>query len=171
MINKGYVFLVLFVFFVMYANTASSASLADLEQYTTDLLECGIPIESIAERAVDRNILNVDHLGTNTLRLLIAVFEAELQSRNEPAKEVVVPAGVYTVGIDIPAGEYSLSFANNAAFHFATVKVYDESGKKVVMHTMSNNNIRVGKLALEKGQTVEIASESIKFTPYEGLGF
>ena len=81
--------------------------------------------------------------------------------------EVVVPLGVYAVGIDIPAGDYSVRMADGL---ISWIKSYDAGGALCADYSMSQGK-RIGKLTLKEGQTVEVLSSSVIFAPYKGLGF
>ena len=84
-------------------------------------------------------------------------------------KEVTVPQGNYTVGVDIPAGAYSLSVSS-----FATCTIYEDSSadfdKLVGMYALSADS-PVAKLERTDGQYVELSGGSVVFKTYTGLGF
>lgn len=88
---------------------------------------------------------------------------------SEEYKEVTVPQGNYTVGVDIPAGAYSLS-----ASSFATCVIYEDSTaapEKLVGTYMISSGSPVAKLELTDGQYVELVGGSVVFKTYTGLGF
>ena len=108
---------------------------------------------------------------TATLEELIAArtaIEQAIMSRDD-YKEVKVPAGTYSVGDQIPAGEYTVSTGASMAL----VTVYGKGGKEAFdmagMYTLTGSE-NIGRLVLIDGQTVEITG-GVVFAPYAGLGF
>ena len=117
---------------------------------------------SHAENAVD-----LSAMSTEELVLLRNAVIAELGARNFNDKEVTVPPGRYTVGIDIPAGVYTLTRTEK---YFSAINTYTANGQ-YDLHFQVEDGKAVGKLELTEGQTVEITYESVIFKPYVGLGF
>ena len=89
---------------------------------------------------------------------------AEIMSRPE-WKEVEVPVGVWTVGVDIPAGVYSVRPARSSA-NFAC---YDENGR-LQLNLLCLDGESIGKVELLDGWTVKPSSPVI-FAPPLSLGF
>lgn len=84
-------------------------------------------------------------------------------------KEVTVPIGMYEVGVDIPAGTYTLK-PNG----FAVVEVWKNVSSKYSMFyegVSASDKEYIGKLILIEGNIVEITYGSFVFSPYQGLGF
>ncbi len=109
--------------------------------------------------------------ATASLEELIATrtaIEQAIMSRDD-YKEVKVPAGTYSVGDQIPAGEYTITTSASMAL----VTVYGKGGKEA-FDLVSTNTITgadgIGRLVLEDGYTVEIVG-GVLFAPYAGLGF
>ena len=84
-------------------------------------------------------------------------------------KEVTVPNGMYIVGVDIPAGTYTLK-PNG----YAVCKVWKSVSSKYSFFSegvSESDNEYIGKLILIEGNIVEITYGSFVFSPYQGLGF
>ncbi|MBR3927755.1 MAG: hypothetical protein IKJ65_01985 [Clostridia bacterium] len=85
-------------------------------------------------------------------------------------KEVVVPMGRYIVGIDIPAGTYTVRpYTSYGTFHLYV----DEKAKyPFIGEVMAvRDNEYIGKVIFENGNVVELEGTSFVFSPYQGLGF
>lgn len=99
--------------------------------------------------------------------------QRELISRPE-WKEVTVPPGEYTVGIDIPAGVYSIEHAGKRSGNFcvwgAAVDDYKANGGLLINTTISKDNPFLARLVLKDGNVLE-TNTTILMTPYQGLGF
>lgn len=83
-------------------------------------------------------------------------------------QKVTVPAGVYIVGEDIPAGHWTISETNDSYFRvYKSMKDGDLTGLMYYSDLNEPVNIK-----LYDGNYVEIRDYSIIFTPYtSGLGF
>lgn len=84
-------------------------------------------------------------------------------------KEVEVPIGKYEVGVEIPAGTYTIRSEGHGV-----IEVYENSSAKYyTFHEglTSWNNTYIGKLTLVPGNIVEITYGTLIFSPYQGLGF
>lgn len=103
----------------------------------------------------------------------LLVLNAEVQHalfQTGANKGVTVPVGVYIIGDDIPAGEYRVEFEKPSGYAF--VFIYDEgsSRTKNKYHlSVKDDNLTIGKLALEKGQTIDIQDAEVVFYTYTGL--
>ena len=86
-------------------------------------------------------------------------------------KEVTVPIGMYEVGVDIPAGTYTVKPKPNG---YANIEVWKSVSSK---YSMSSEFVSdydkeyIGKLKLIDGNIIEITHGSLVFSPYQGLGF
>jgi len=110
---------------------------------------------------------NLSAMTTEELVSLRDAANAELAVRNFQTKEVVVPTGEYTIGVDIPAGVYTLINSENRT---SLISTYETDGSLDLTFNVSQEK-SVGKLELIDGQKIEIIFDSIVFKPYEGLGF
>lgn len=91
-------------------------------------------------------------------------LNAEIMSRPE-WKEVEVPSGIWTVGIDIPAGIYSITPVGSSA-NFAC---YDENGK-LQINLLCIGGKPIGKVELFDGWTVK-PTKPVIFAPPLSLDF
>lgn len=87
-------------------------------------------------------------------------------------KETRVPAGQYTVGVDIPAGVYSITWATDYTMSF--VEIYSDAsaasdGLSAASYLVTNQST-IGKITLSDGQIVDLSGD-VMFTPYTGLKF
>lgn len=110
--------------------------------------------------------IDIQSMSSEELTALRTAINAELLSRGIE-KEVTVPTGRYTVGVDIPSGVYTIKLAGTMG---ALVSTYTQSGNYDLVYNVTASE-PIGKLDLQEGQTIEIAVESVVFTPYSGLGF
>lgn len=110
-------------------------------------------------------------LSGYTQEELLALREAIKQEllKRGIEKEVTVPIGMYEVGVDIPAGTYTLK-PNG----FSVIEVWKSISSKNSMFyegVSEIDNESIGKLILIEGNIVEITYGSFVFSPYQGLGF
>jgi len=117
-------------------------------------------IISVAAAETDLQSMSYDEL----IRLQQEIVN-EIISRPE-WKEVKVPSGSWTVGKDIPAGEYSLSAGNGGGY----IKIR-RNGRSIVSQGIRDKDDTFGKIELIDGDVVEIERGSIIFAPPIGLGF
>lgn len=111
--------------------------------------------------------IDIQNLSTEELVNLRNVINSELSARNFANKEVTVPPGRYSIGVDIPAGVYTI---NHSGMVMAVVSTYTENGNYDLLYTVTQSS-PIGKLELKDGQVIEIGTESVVFKPYEGIGF
>ena len=84
-------------------------------------------------------------------------------------KEVTIPGGTWYVGVDIPAGSYSIRPTENGRGAF--LKIYNTKGKDVVYQGVRNESNSIGKVQVEEGYTVIVEDGSLLFAPAQVLGF
>ena len=124
-----------------------------------------------------RNINPFEEMPDTELEGLLNTLIAIQEARN--AKDVTIPPGMYLVGDDIPAGDYTIFHTGKPAATYEDTNVYiapiitvfKSDQKTVVTSFMAKIDEPVGKLTLEEGCYVKIDRSSAVFTPYEGLGF
>jgi len=104
--------------------------------------------------------------STDLLLQVKSVIDVELASREDLNKEVDVPQGLYIIGIDIPAGTYTIT----AAGEIAMVTLYTSDDNLITMHSMYEGEA-IGKIDLQFGQKIEITGSAVVFSTYKGLGF
>lgn len=123
-----------------------------------------------AEETYDLKSLTTEELVALKTELLSLKdsIDQELANRGEGVKNVPVPVGKYTVGEDIPAGTYTVTYEGAI---ISLVTVY--SGKNDSYGTGYNlsANDSIGKLELSDGQIVEVLYGSVYFSQYSGLDF
>ena len=90
-----------------------------------------------------------------------------IQSEKTSANEVRVPVGNYIIGIDIPAGVYTVTHDGNA---LSMITIYGANGGMVTMYTVYDG-APIGRCVLEEQQSIEIVGEPVVFSIYEGLDF
>ena len=93
------------------------------------------------------------------IALRLSVFQ-ELMDRGA-VKSATVPAGTYTVGVDIPAGDYSIS--TSQIMVTVVIGNYDQ------LYVVTPDN-GVGKVTLKDGDTFQVTS-TVLLTKYAGLTF
>lgn len=104
-------------------------------------------------------------------------------------QEVEVPQGIYEIGVDIPAGHWTIKAADGAYVWIVYGKYLDETGKAVrysnpyvtekVVHPNrssydKNSDITQYDIDMEDGFFLEISEGTVIFTPFTGkpaLGF
>lgn len=114
---------------------------------------------------------NLSALSFQELVQLQQKLNREIMSRPE-WKEVTVPVGTWKVGVDIPAGTYSVTGGKL----MATLEIYSSPEKNyrnmVESYTFSGmTTTAVGRVTLSDGQYVVIDIEPLTFAPPISLGF
>jgi len=117
------------------------------------------PVAAFAE-------LNLADYSLEDLIALKTQIQAEITTRTAGSRLVRVPMGTYTVGVDIPAGTYTLTGASDVAM----IVLYSAEGKITESHRVDYQDT-VGKINLLDGQIVEVTFGDIVFSTYKGLGF
>ena len=101
-----------------------------------------------------------------TLKTLIA---QEMLERGIE-KQAIIPIGKYTIGVDIPAGTYSVKPVKSG-FDF---KIYPNANKTgshdYIYYEFIRSTEYIGKIELLEGQIVEIDANVI-LTVYTGINF
>ena len=105
-------------------------------------------------------------MSVDELLAMRSAINTELLSRGFE-KEVTVPNGNYTIGVDIPAGTYTI----RPAISYDVVNVYDANGDYLANFCLDYDaDVYIGKYTFEDQQVVNIVGAVI-FAPYTGLGF
>jgi hypothetical protein len=110
-----------------------------------------------------------EQVSTSDLLMLKTMLEVEIASREDKNMEVTVPAGIYYVGVDIPAGIYTIIDTSDS-YLGARFCVYDPNGYININEHLSKGS-RIGKVELNLGDKVKIENHPVIFTTYKGLGF
>lgn len=138
------------------------------------LMVCLCVAGGLAEEEIDLTGMAYDELVALREKLNLAIWESD------EWQEVIVPKGVWEIGVDIPTGHWSISVADNG---FAAIRYGDaleETGTEV---SVSDSTIYVSEslegsdqldIILRDGCYLEVEYDSVVFTPYAGkqdLGF
>lgn len=78
------------------------------------------------------------------------------------AKSANVPSGTYTIGKDIPAGDYSIEMAKGQIMGMVSV-----NGGLGNIYTLTDDNPTIGKITLKDGDSFETYT-AIVLTVYSG---
>lgn len=110
-----------------------------------------------------QNQLNIPATDSNT----------DTKSSNEfSGTELEVAPGKYKVGLEIPAGTYSVKC--NGAYSMVSFNVYESKDELFPVYstilTELLGNSEIGKIELSIGNIVEISEGSVTFFPYKGVG-
>ena len=137
--------------------------------------------------------IDLSGLSFEELAKLRDQCQYEMWQRNE-WQEVRVPQGIWEVGVDIPAGEWTVMCADEGLWDFAYITIgsklninkteieYSWDTSTVMIYKASTNNDNYkgnstsANITLVKGQYIDIAYNycAVIFTPYTGkpsLGF
>ena len=124
------------------------------------LILCIIPVYALMES------IDLSGYSFDDLRKLQQDINAEIKSRPE-WKSVNVPCGVYTVGKDIPAGEYSISMGNDGLY----ICVKRNGYHLLINQGITKPESMIAHVELLDGDTVEISGAFAVFAPPVALGF
>lgn len=113
---------------------------------------------------IDLSGLSYDELVALRQRIDLAIMQSD------EWREVTVPVGTYTVGTDIPAGDYTVSYKGSIG---AILEVYSADEFPTAIHTLGQmfGTTLIGKLTLSDGQVISISQGELAFSPYKGIGF
>ena len=89
------------------------------------------------------------------------------------AYAVEIPPGMYTVGKDIPAGNYTISYNGNKR---AFIEIWSDDERNIFKrfyddYLKPGSSEKVGKITLEEGNVFQIEEDSLDFSNYDGLDF
>lgn len=130
-------------------------------------LVCLVLLPCVALADVDLSKMNFTELINLEKQL-----QREIMSRPE-WKEVTVPQGFWTVGVDIPAGTYTITKVNRSVgiqLWGKAVKDYNSDGGLILNTVLNDSNQVVGKITFKNGNVLQL-SDPVIITPYKGLGF
>ena len=138
-----------------------------------------ILICSFAVAEVDLTGMTFDELVELRQKVDAAIFASD------GWQEVSVPAGIYKIGEDIPAGKWVVTPAKGSTAFIDLGKSIDDNGMEIAdgfyNETITSesdsyaayNNVREVTLDLQDGTYIEIDNSNVIFTPFKGhnLGF
>ena len=119
------------------------------------LILCMVPVIALAD--------NFSKMSYNELVNIFRSIALEIMSRPE-WKEVTVPTGDWIVGIDIPAGYYSIR-----PVKYGYIKIKDTKGSLYFSDAMDEGET-IGKIELLDGYSIRIEDPFI-FSAPKGLDF
>lgn len=112
--------------------------------------------------------INLSNYSLDELITLKSQITSEITARTAEKNSVVVPMGEYIIGIDIPAGIYTLTINSTSSM----ITIYSSEKKIVGSYALiKSNSNTVGRIELQDGQRIEIDYGPIIFSPYKGLSF
>lgn len=110
--------------------------------------------------------LDFSSFSDDELILIRDTVLAEIQKRGL-IKSAHIPVGKYTIGVDIPAGVYSVSVSGRGSF----ITVYPNSKTDDFLFYYSVDQDGIGKMELEDGQVLHVEIGSMTLTEYTGIVF
>ena len=114
--------------------------------------------------AIKNEEIIFDIMRTSDAAMAIKDIYGNKRANVAEPKEFNVPAGKYTIGVDIPAGVYTVTDGGGMFGAVIVIGNYES-----VYPVMQGNTI--GKLELVEGETIEVQMGSVKFSEYKGIGF
>lgn len=134
------------------------------------VLLIALPLPCLASENIDISSMTFDELIS-----LRDKITKEITSRPE-WKDVTVPAGVYEIGTDIPAGHWTISYNGNILAMVTYGKSLNASKTDIddwdVLQMLNPENKSMS-IELKAGYHIVIQGASVSFTPYirPSLGF
>lgn len=135
----------------------------------------------LAHAEIDLSGLSFDELLALKEQINLALWASE------EWQEVTVPAGVYEIGVDIPAGHWTIRPVDGHTAYITWGPKLEEGGTEVDIWTRYSseqitsptdsyakyNNVESASWKLTDGTFIVIENSSVVFTPYAGanLGF
>jgi hypothetical protein len=122
---------------------------------------------------------NFDGLSNDELIEMQARIITELSIR-QGAKNIEMPAGTYTAGVDFPSGTYSVKTkgffvqfllyqdANDMQIILDQTDDFLKSFSRMKQHILDDEN-GIGKIVIEDGNILNIIGGTIHLSPYSGL--
>ena len=114
--------------------------------------------------------IDLSDLSFDELIALQSKLTEEFLSRSE-WKEIKVPVGTYEVGVDIPAGVYTVTIKQSSTNFWVRDGINGYTLQNLALYSQYEDRSIIKKLILEDGNIVEINSSAVYFLPYTGLGF
>lgn len=123
----------------------------------TAALICVMPFAAYAGE-IDLSGMSFEELQDLQLKLTQAIWESD------GWQEVRVPAGVYQVGEEIPAGKWTIT---KAAEDYAYFRVANEYRDGEIHHFTVTSDLETElNIIVEDGQYIEVSNNPVVFTPY-----
>ncbi len=114
--------------------------------------------------------IDLSHMSFDELIAFQSKLTEEILSRSE-WREIKVPAGTYVIGVDIPAGVYTVTIKQGSTNFWVKDGINGYTLQNLALYSTREDRNIIKKLILEEGNIVEINSSAVYFSPYTGLGF
>lgn len=134
------------------------------------IIACLLLVSIILSASIAVADVNLLTMSFDELIALQSQLTAEILSRSE-WRELRVPVGTYEVGVDIPAGAYTVTIKEGSTNFWVRDGATGRTLKNLALYSKSSEQNMIKKLVLEEGNIVEINSVAVYFSPYTGLGF
>ncbi len=126
-----------------------------------------VPVVSIGESLLQKK------LGDLTYEELLIInrnIQPRLFEKGALVNGVRVPAGVYNVGEDIPAGTYRIEYNQQTGYDFCSFLAINEAEDFGFTTTLGlGSTSEIGKIELTDGTYIEITGGEVYFYTYTGL--
>lgn len=125
--------------------------------------------------AVPASAAKVSEMTYEELIQLRQLVDREILSRPE-WKQATVPAGIYKVGVDIPAGTYSIRLPKNGGYEIFSVwgaeyEDYETDGGLIANESLSDDSPIFGRLELKAGNAIYISGPLVFAPPVSPFQF
>ena len=132
------------------------------------LLTIILILAMILPAAAMADLPNISNLTDGELIDLISLIQLKLFS-SKMIDGVNVPAGVYTVDVDIPEGAYTIKYVPPFETAFCSFFLREEDGGSYSTLLGYGGSSEIGKIFLKKGATIWIDGGDLIFYAYSGL--
>ena len=125
-----------------------------------------LPVAALADLP-DISSLTLDELTALNQRVQLSMFE-----KGSLIDGVKVSSGIYTVGVDIPAGVYRIEYRPMLDTSFCSFMAYNESDENFLSFITTlgfDSSTEISKIDFANGTHVEISGGDVYFYTYTGL--
>ena len=130
-----------------------------------------LPSASLAKSSMEKKWhLRFNQYDTEELVEANKALQATLFERGAAADGVLVPAGMYVVGEDIPAGTYRIEYRPLTDVSFCTFTAVNEETWLSFITTLGfDSSNEIGKIELPEGTNITLSGGDVYFYTYTGL--
>lgn len=114
--------------------------------------------------------VDLSYLSFAQLLQMQQIINEEIVRRPE-WKKTTVPVGVWTVGVDIPAGSYSISALDGESSHIGIKTGTGILDSTIILQTINSESSAIGKVDLQAGYVVTVEWNALVFSPALAIGF